>query len=63
MIGVTSRDDQDEMVVFRTFDTARQEQDLPDWTRILRFRDQAVALGAPARSSIECRALAFFSMK
>ena len=51
---------QDEMVVFRTFDTARQAEDLPDWTPHSAFRDPAVELGAPARSSIECRVHCFF---
>lgn len=50
----------DEMVVFRTFDTARQDQALPDWTPHSAFRDPEVALGEPSRSSIECRVHCFF---
>jgi len=50
----------DEMVVFRTFDTERQENQLPDWTPHSAFRDPEVNLGEPSRSSIECRVHCFF---
>jgi hypothetical protein len=50
----------DEMVVFRTFDTQRQDRQLPDWTPHSAFRDPDVKLGEPSRSSIECRVHCFF---
>jgi hypothetical protein len=46
----------DEVVAFRTYDTDRIGTDEPYWTPHSAFRDPAVELGRPSRSSIELRA-------
>lgn len=46
----------DEVVAFRTYDSARVGTDQPFWTPHSAYRDPAVALGAPSRYSIELRA-------
>lgn len=50
----------DEVVAFRTFDTARVGTDEPYWTPHCAFRDPEVELGRPSRSSIELRATCIF---
>lgn len=51
----------DEVVAFRTYDTDRVEDGRPYWTPHSAFRDPAVPLGAPSRSSIELRATCVFA--
>lgn len=46
----------DEVVVFRTYDSDRVRSGAPYWTPHSAFRDPAVELGRPSRSSIELRA-------
>ena len=50
----------DEVVVFRTYDTARIGTDEPYWTPHSAFRDPEVELGRPSRSSIELRATCLY---
>jgi hypothetical protein len=47
----------DEVVAFRTYDSARVGTDEPYWIPHSAFRDPEVELGKPARSSIELRPL------
>lgn len=47
----------DEVVAFRTFDSARVATGEPYWTPHSAFRDPEVELGNPSRSSIELRPL------
>lgn len=51
----------DEVVAFRTFDSARVERGDTWFTPHSAFRDPDVAVGHPARSSIELRAICLFS--
>ena len=46
----------DEVVAFRTYDTALMERNEPYWTPHSAFADPSVAAGSPARRSIELRA-------
>lgn len=46
----------DEVVAFRTYDTALMSVNAPYWTPHSAFADPSVAPGAPARRSIELRA-------
>lgn len=50
----------DEVVAFRTYDSALVEQDLTWFTPHTAFSDPDVAVGRPARSSIELRAICLF---
>lgn len=52
---------QDEVVVFRTYDSLRVERSEPFWTPHSAFRDPNVPSGGPSRSSIEIRATCLFS--
>jgi hypothetical protein len=51
----------DETVAFRTYDTDLVESGATYFTPHSAFRDPTVALGAPARSSIELRAVCLFT--
>ena len=51
----------DEVVAFRTYDTELVRSGRTYFTPHAAFRDPAVALGEPARSSIELRAVCLFS--
>lgn len=50
----------DEVVVFRTFDSAMVDPNLPFWTPHSAFRDPDVDIGQPSRRSIELRATCLF---
>jgi len=52
---------QNEVVTFRTYDTDRIAAGEPYWTPHSAFRDPEVALGQPARTSIELRATCLFA--
>jgi hypothetical protein len=51
----------DEVVAFRTYDTELVAAGVPFFTPHSAFRDPSVPLGAPARSSIELRAVCLFA--
>lgn len=51
----------DEVIAFRTYDSDRLGTDQPYWTPHSAFRDPAVELGRPSRSSIELRATCVFA--
>lgn len=51
----------DEVIAFRTYDSDRVGTPQPYWTPHSAFRDPAVELGRPSRSSIELRATCVFS--
>ncbi len=51
---------QDEVVVFRTYDSQRVECGEPFWTPHSAFPDPNVPIGVPGRSSIEIRATCLF---
>ena len=51
---------QDEVVVFRTYDSDRVGTEQPFWTPHAAFRDPEVPLGQPSRSSMEMRATCLF---
>jgi hypothetical protein len=50
----------DEVVAFRTFDTAMVATGEPYWTPHSAYRDPEVALGQPSRSSVELRVTCVF---
>lgn len=50
----------DEVVVFRTYDSAMIEQHAPFYTPHSAFRDPDIEVGAPSRRSIELRATCLF---
>ena len=53
--------DRDETVAFRTYDTELVASGATFFTPHSAFRDPTVALGEPARSSIELRAVCLFA--
>ncbi len=50
----------DEVVVFRTYDSAMIEQHAPFWTPHSAFRDPDIEVGHPSRRSIELRATCLY---
>ena len=69
-LGIANRDEhtwyvfpemaRDEVVAFRTYDSARVGSNHPYWTPHSAFADPAVKPGQPARESIELRATCLF---
>ena len=52
---------EDEVVLFRAYDSARAEQEQPFWTLHTAFRDPTQPDDAPGRESLETRGICLFS--
>ena len=50
----------DEVVLFRAYDSDRAQQGLPFWTPHTAFADPTAGDDAPARQSVELRAICMF---